>query len=157
MKTRTIMLGAAGIGLAVGLMTIAGAQVHDIHGGMGPHGPGGVMAVPQMLAWVVDTAVDGPGVSDAQRSRLLAVKARVMSQAETLHAEHAATHEEFKRQWEAGTMDTAQLHALVDARVEDLRRVLQSAVDGLAEVHETLTPEQRRATIERLQSMHAVN
>jgi len=115
------------------------------------------MAVPQILAWMVDTAVDEPGVSETQRSRLLAVKGRVMSQAEVLHAGHTATHEEFKRQWESETMDTAQLHALVDARVEDLRRVLQSAVDGLAEIHETLTPEQRRATIERLESMHAAN
>ena len=37
------MLGAAGVGLAVGLVAMASAQVHDMHGGSVSHGPGGVM------------------------------------------------------------------------------------------------------------------
>ncbi|MBZ5639762.1 MAG: hypothetical protein LAO51_13530 [Acidobacteriia bacterium] len=115
MKTTTMILGAAGLALAVGLVAVAGTADHGGHGGHGPHGAEGPLAVPQMVAWLVDGALDGLGVSDEQRGRVLAVKDRVMSQAQALHAEHAATHEEFKRQWDADRMDAARLHALVDA------------------------------------------
>ncbi len=155
MKTKTMILGVAVVALAVGLAVAAGAGAHGGHGGHRPQGPEGAMLVPQMVEWVVNSALAGQGVSDAQRSRLLAVKERVTSQAEAVHAQHAATHEEFKRQWDADAMDAARLHALVDERVEDMRRALQSAVDGLVEVHDILTPEQRRAVMERLQSMHS--
>ena len=155
MKTMTIILCAAGLALAVGLAAAAAAHGGSGgHGGHGPHAAEGALAVPEMVAWLVDQALDGPGVSDEQRGRVLAVKDRVMSQAEALHAEHAATHEEFKRQWDAEKMDAARLHSLVDARMEELRRVLHTAVDGVVEVHDTLTPDQRRALTARLEAMH---
>ncbi len=154
MKTKTMILAAAGVALVVGLAAAA-TQMHGGHAGHGPHAPEGAMAVPHVLAWVVDSALEGKGVSDAERSRLLAIKDRVLSQAQELQAAHAAAHEEFKGQWSADRMDADRLHALVDARVEDLRRVLHTTVDGLVETHDTLTPEQRRAVIERLESVHA--
>jgi Spy/CpxP family protein refolding chaperone len=153
--TMKAMILVTAVVLAVGLMAGAATEMHVGHGGNGPHGPEGAMAVPQMVSWLVENALDVPGVSDSQRSRLQAIKDRLASQGEALQAAHAATHEEFKRQWDADTMDTARLHTLVDARVEDLRRMLQSSVDGLAEVHDTLTPEQRRAVVERLHTMHS--
>lgn len=151
MKT-TVILGMTGLALAAGLVAVA--QVHGGHPGHGPHGGGGALAVPDMVEWLADNALDGIGASESQRAKVLAVKDRVMAEAKTLHAAHDATHEEFKRQWEQDKMDSTRLHALVDARLEDLKRVLDTAVDGVVEVHDTLTPEQRKALIARLQAVH---
>jgi hypothetical protein len=51
-------------------------------------------------------------------------------------------------------MDAAQLHQLVDARLPELRAALHQMVDGVAEIHDTLTPEQRRRLVEKVQEMH---
>ena len=152
MKIVTTVLGAAGLALGAAFVVLAG--MHGGSGGHGPHGFEGPAVIPHMLDWLVDNAVDGVQASDAQRSRLLAVKNRVVAQVELLEGQHEATHEEFKRQWALDRMDAVQLNALVDARLEELRRVLHTAVDGIVEVHDTLTPEQRRMLTERVEAMH---
>jgi hypothetical protein len=153
MKTAAVVLGAAGlVALVAGLVTVA--QVHGGHAGHGPHGAQGPMAVTHMVAWLVDNTLDGVGASETQRARVLAVRDRVMSAANVLHTGHDATHEVFRRQWELDTMDSRVLHDLVDDRLEELRRVLHTSVDGVVEVHDTLTPEQRQALTARIQAMH---
>jgi len=152
MKITTLMLAATGLVVAAGLGVAA--QVHGGHGGHGHHADDGAMAAPHMVEWLVDNALDDVGASDAQRAKVLAVKDRVMNEAKTLHAGHDATHEEFLRQWELDKMDSARLHALVGARLEEMKRVLHTAVDGVVEVHDTLTPEQRKTLIARVHAMH---
>jgi len=158
MKIATFGLGAAGLVLAAGLGVVS--VVHGGPGGAGPHGHGGgagaegPMAIPHMVEWLVDNALDGVNATDAQRTKVQAVKDRVLSQAATLHQAHDSTHEEFARQWQMDKMDAAQLHALVDARIEDLRRVLHTAVDGVVDVHDTLTPAQRQTLMEKVKVAH---
>ena len=151
MKIASLILGAAGLALAAGVGAI---QVYAGHGhGGGPHG-GGALMVPQMVEWLANKALDDVNATESQRTRILAVRDRVMSQAKNLHQAHDATHAEFKKQWDQDTMDAAQLHSLVDARIEELRRALHTAVDGVVEVHDTLTPEQRRTLTARVEAMH---
>lgn len=153
MKVATMMLGAAGLALAAGLVTVAGQHVG--HEGHGPHGgPDGPMMMPQMVEWLVDNALENVNATDAQRAKVLAVKDRVLSQAQALHGAHDATHAEFKKEWDLDRMDAGRLHSLVDARMDELRKVLHTAVDGIVEVHDTLTPEQRRTLTARVEAMH---
>ena len=112
------------------------------------------MAIPHMVEWLVDNALDGVNATEAQRTKVQAVKDRVLAQAATLHEAHDQTHAEFARQWQMDKMDAAQLHALVDARIEDLRRVLHTAVDGVVDVHDTLTPAQRQTLMEKVKVAH---
>lgn len=151
MKIATLILGAGGLLLGAGLVAVAGQHVaHEGHA----EGP---MALPHMVEWLVDNALENVGASESQRAKVLAVKERVMSSAQALHGTHDATHEEFKRQWDLATMDAPRLHSLVDARIDELRRVLHTAVDGIVEVHDTLTPEQRRMLTARVEAMHPAN
>ncbi len=53
-------------------------------------------------------------------------------------------------QWDAATPDAAQVHALVDARVDALRAFAHEAADAALKVHGVLTPEQRAKVSKRL-------
>lgn len=152
MKPTKVILGAAGLALAAGLATVAG--MHGGTAGHGPHGPQGPMVVPHMVEWLVDNVLENLDATESQRAKVLGVKDRVMSEAKVLHDAHDATHAEFKRQWDLDKMDAARLHSLVDARLDEMRRVLHTAVDGIVEVHDTLTPEQRRTLTARVEAMH---
>jgi Spy/CpxP family protein refolding chaperone len=154
MKTKTMILGTVGVLLAAGLAAVAGPQVAAVHAGHGG-GDGGPMMIPHMVGWLVDQALDDANATQAQRARVQVVKDRLAVQAQAMQADHGATHEEFKREWSDAKMDSARLHALVDERVEEMRRLLHASVDGLVEVHDTLTPEQRKQLVERAESMHA--
>ncbi len=117
------------------------------------HGPFGAGRA-KMVSWFVSGTLDDLKATDAQRAKVLAVKDRLLAQAEKLHAQHEAAHAELEGSWAADKMDSAALHALVDARVEELRGVLHQAVDGLVEVHDTLTPEQRRQLVSLVEELH---
>ncbi len=115
------------------------------------------MMVPQIVEKMVDELLDGPGaynLTEDQKQKITAVRDRIRSQAETLHAAHDATHEEMRKEWDLATMDKVKMRALVDARIDDVRHVLLKAVDGVVEIHDTLTAEQRKALSDRFEAQH---
>jgi Spy/CpxP family protein refolding chaperone len=152
MKILATILGAA---MAGGLATVA--AVHGKHAEFRHHQGGGAMMMPHIVDALVDEVLDGAGaynLTEDQKQKITAVRDRIQSQAEALHVAHDATHEEIKREWENATMDTVKMHAMVDARVDELRRVLLSSVDGVAEIHDTLTAEQRKTLSDHFEARH---
>ncbi len=150
MKLLATIFGAA---MAGGLATMV--SIHGVHAQM-QHG-GGAMMVPQIMDKMVDELLDGSGgynLTEDQKQKITAARDRIRSQAEALHAAHDATHEELKKEWDLATMDKLKMRALVDARVDDLRHVLLNAVDGVVEIHDTLTAEQRKALSDRFAAQH---
>ena len=145
---------AAGLGVAAGAGAEAVREMHGAHGGEGMHGAGGPFALAEGVSWLVDGALDDVQATNEQRARVLAVKERILASAKALHDGHEATHAEFFRQWTSGTVDKKVLYAQVDARVEELRATLHIAVDGLTEIHDTLTPDQRQRLTDKLSAMH---
>jgi len=139
---------AAVVVASVGLTAAVTAGVMH-HGGMHAHAGG-----QEGIDWFVNGALDDLQATDAQRTKVLAVKERLSAGFEKLHGEHAAVHAAFLQEWGKDTMDTAQLHRLADAKIEELRGSIHQVVDGVAEIHDTLTPEQRRRLTERVQEMH---
>ena len=155
MKRNVTIVAGSILLLAGGLVAVAGLHGHGAHGGHAEmKGAGGPMMIPHMVSWLVDQTLSEVGATEAQRTQVIAVKDRVLSQAMALHGAHDTTHAEFKAQWDAERMDAPRLHALVDARVDELRRVLHTSVDGIVEIHDTLTPQQRRTLTERIEAMH---
>ena len=142
-------IAIAGVAVASIALTAA-VTAGGMHHGQGhPHaGPG------EGIDWFVNGALDDLDATEAQRTRVLAVKDRLSAGFKSLHGEHAAVHAAFLREWQKDAMDTAQLHGLVDAKVEELRGSLHQVVDGVAEIHDTLTPEQRKKLTARVQEMH---
>ena len=153
MKILATILGAA---LAGGLTTMG--AMHAKHGGdYGRHGGGGAMMMPHIVDEMADEILDGASglnLTEDQKQRVISVRDRVKSQAAALHVAHDATHEELKKEWDAASMDTVKMHTMVDARVDELRGVLQTAVDGVVEIHDTLTPAQRKTLTERFEARH---
>ncbi len=144
---RAIVIGAtvaAGLALVAGLAVAGGERMMR-----GCHG-----APPKAVAWFVNGALDDLKATDAQRAKVLAVKDRMLAQVEKLHGQHETVHAELLKQWQADSMDQAALKALVDAQVESLRGTLYQAVDGLVEVHDTLTPAQRQQLVALVDEWH---
>jgi Spy/CpxP family protein refolding chaperone len=147
MKGWIALAGVAVASVALTAAVMAGGMHHG--GTLHPHGGPG-----EGIDGFVKGALDDLDATDAQRTRVLAVKDRLAARFEHLHGEHAAVHAAFLREWGKDTMDIAQLHGLVDAKIEELRGSMHQVVDGVAEIHDTLTPEQRRKLTARVQEMH---
>ena len=146
------LFGGIAVVLAVGVGVVA---LTGFRGGCGGHGHGRDPA--QMAAFVtnrVDDALDDLDATPDQRTRIHAVKDRMLAAAKELHAGHAETHEALLAEWKAETPDKAKLHALVDARMDQLRAVAHQAVDAGVEVHDVLTPAQREKATRKIERWH---
>ena len=71
-----------------------------------------------------------------------------------LHADHQPTHDAIMNEWKSATPDAAKLHALVDARADEMRKLAHEAVDAGIEVHGILTPEQREKLTKKIERWH---
>jgi periplasmic protein CpxP/Spy len=140
-KRLTSVLSLAAL-LAVGV-TVLGAA------GCGHHRPDPAR-MEKMVTHHVDDALDDLKATPEQRQKITAVKDRLLASARSLRADHRATAKEALGLWEASSFDRARALALVDARIDAMRAMAHEAVDAAAEVHSTLTPEQRAQVARRL-------
>ena len=144
MKKTTIRLASVAAVLAAGV-TLLGAA------GCGHHRRPDPARVEKMVTHRVEDALDDLKATPEQRQRILAVKDRLLASGRALHADHRTVAKEALGLWEAASFDRARALALVDARIDAMRAMAHQAVDGIAEVHDTLTPEQRAQVTKRLQ------
>jgi Spy/CpxP family protein refolding chaperone len=98
----------------------------------------------------VDDALDDLKATPEQRQRISAVKDRMLAGARAMRGDHQATVKEALGLWETSSFDRARALALVDARLDAMRALAHEAVDAAAEVHATLTPEQRTEVARRI-------
>ena len=139
--TRTKWLVVAGVLSAVAALT---AGCMGGHHGRDPE---------KMKAFVsdrVDDLLDDLDASDAQRTQIKAIEARLLAEGDRLRADHAAVRKEALERFTADPPDTARLHALVDGRMDAMRAFTHQFVDGLVEARAVLTPEQRVKFDEKL-------
>jgi len=144
---KTLAGGAAGL---AAIAVLAGFR-----GGCGGHSHGRDPA--EVAAFVTDRVDDGLDDLDAtpeQRQRIHAVKDRLLAEGMKLRGTRGETHREILAQWDSAQPDAARLHALVDARIEEVRAIAHQGVDAAVEVHGVLTPEQR-AKVSRKLHRHA--
>jgi Spy/CpxP family protein refolding chaperone len=104
----------------------------------------------KMVSSRVDDALDDLKATPEQRQRIVAVKDRLLASGRALRADHQAVTREALGLWEASGFDRTRALALVDARIDAMRAMAHQAVDGVAEVHATLTPEQRAQVTRKL-------
>jgi periplasmic protein CpxP/Spy len=133
---------------AVGSLTIVLAAGLALAGfsGCGHHrlGP------ERMVNSRVNDALDDLKATPEQRQKVLAVKDRMLASVKALHGDHQALVKEALSLWESPSFDHARALALVDARIDAMRTVAHQAVEAAAEVHGTLTPEQRAQVAARM-------
>jgi periplasmic protein CpxP/Spy len=98
----------------------------------------------------IEDYLDDAKASDAQRTKILAVKNRLLPEGVALATAHQKLRLEIAQQLASDRPDTARLHTLVDQQIEAARAFAHKSVDGVVEVHGTLTPEQRAPLTKKL-------
>jgi Spy/CpxP family protein refolding chaperone len=145
-RTLTLLAAAGGLLLTAGFVS-------------GCHrGPGGHHRDPAEVAKFVtervDDALDDLDATPAQREKIHAVKDRLLAEGAKVRGDRQALHAELLAQWKADQVDRARLHQIVDERIDALRAFAHSAVDGAADAHDVLTPEQRAKVAKKAERMH---
>jgi periplasmic protein CpxP/Spy len=136
-----VIWGVVGVAaLGAGFVLLSGFRGHGGCGGHGGHGDPARMQ--QMIGAHIDDVLDDLQATPEQRTRILAVKDRLLAEAKALHA-GGDIHRQLLAQWDAPQPDVAAVHAMVDQRADAMKAFAHHVADGLAEVHGLLTPEQR--------------
>jgi protein CpxP len=104
----------------------------------------------KMVTHQVDDALDDLKATPEQRQKITAVKDRLLAQGKAMRGDHRANVKEALGLWEASSFDSARALALVDNRIDAMRAMAHEAVGAVADVHQTLTPEQRAQVAKRL-------
>ena len=99
----------------------------------------------------VDDMLDDVKATDAQRQQIHAVVDKVVADGKALHASHADTKKQLLAQWQADQPDAAQVHSIVDSRVDSMKRFADEVTDAVLQVHGILTPDQRAVITKKLQ------
>lgn len=132
----------------VAVVGLAGfACAHHGH----PHDPAQIAS---MVNARVDDALDDLDATPDQRTKIHAIADRMLAAAQGAHASHAADRATVLAEWKADAPDRAKLHALVDARVDELRTLAHQAVDAGVDAHDVLTPAQREKVAKKAERWH---
>lgn len=142
---------ALALALVLGAVTLTGFR----GGGCGGHGHGRDPA--RLAAFVndrVDDLLDDVDATPEQRTRIHAIKERMLAAGKQAHEGREEVHATVLEAWKAETPDPAKLHALVDARAEAFRKLAHEAVDAGVEAHGVLTPAQREKLAKKAERWH---
>ena len=111
----------------------------------------------QVAAFVtdrLDDALDDLDATPEQRTRIQAIKDRMLEKVQAMRADRRATHEVLLGEWNAAQVDRAKVHALIDERAARLQAMAHEAADAIIEAHDVLTPEQRAKVAKKAERMH---
>jgi Spy/CpxP family protein refolding chaperone len=141
-------------GAAVGLVLVLGA-VALAGFGCSHHGhPRDPAQVAKFVNARVDDLLDDVDATPDQRTKIHAIADRMLAEGQALRADHGTVHDTVLAQWRAETPDKASLHALVDARMDALRKAAHDAVDAGVEAHDVFTPAQREKLAKKADRWH---
>lgn len=143
---KTYVIVTAGV---LALALAAGLVAYGMHAGAGRRGPADV------IAWKIDGLLDKVEATEDQRTRIEAVVDPLLARGGALRQAHIAAHDQMLAQWSAEAVDLAALHAIADARADEVRALLHEVVDGMVTIHDTLTPAQREQVRKELAALHA--
>jgi Spy/CpxP family protein refolding chaperone len=149
MKRRTVVVVAVAsvLALGTGVAALTAAWAH------GPGGPGryGWM-MKRMVSAALDEALDQAAATAEQRSAIHASRDRAFAALEAQRPDRHAHREQVLALFEGDRIDAAQLEAL-HAQMEQRHAAIRSAVSqAIVEIHDTLTPEQRRVVAQFVRS-----
>ncbi len=145
------LIGGAALGLAavLGFVTLTGFGCHPGHGH--PRDPA---QVAKFVNARVDDLLDDVDATPDQRTKIHAIADRMLAEGQAMRAGHKDAHDTLLAQWKSEAPDKAQLHALVDARMDALRKLAHDAVDAGVEAHDALTPAQREKLAKKAERWH---
>jgi periplasmic protein CpxP/Spy len=134
-KIPLVMAIAAGFALLTGFA---------FHGGWGPGARGHDPArMGQMVTAHLDEVLDDLKATDAQRTQILALKDKLLQDGQQRFAANRDAHQKLVAEWDSAQPNPAQIHAIIDARIDALRAMAHETADAAIQFHGILTPEQR--------------
>lgn len=102
----------------------------------------------------LDDLLDDVDATPDQRTRIQAIKDRVLASAGRLQGTRQATREALLAEWKAEQVDRAKVHALIDQRAEEMKAMAHEAADAAIEAHDLLTPAQREKLAKKAERLH---
>ena len=143
MKRRTLLglMAVPVVAAVTGAAALTGAHAFA----QGPGGPGmhGRM-MKRMVSAALDEALDQASVTAEQRTAIHASRDRAFAALDAQRGDPRAHREQVLALFEADQIDAAQLQAL-HAQMEQRHQAVRTAISqAVVEIHDTLTPEQRR-------------
>ncbi len=118
------------------------------HGGPGGHGPGlmGPM-MKQMISARLDEAMTQANVTGEQRTKIVAARDRAFA-AMDANRPDGRVRDQMLALFEADRLDVAQLQALHAQEAQRHQQVRAAIAQAIVDVHDTLTPAQRKIVAE---------
>ena len=138
MLSRRTILGSLAAVVGVGL--VAGAAAYAQGGG--PRHPA---MMKRIASAMIDEALEPAKVTADQRTKIYAARDRVLAVMEAHHQSRGAHMGEALAMFEADTVDPGRLAAFRTQREAEHRLVADAVSQALVEVHDVLTPAQRKA------------
>jgi Spy/CpxP family protein refolding chaperone len=138
MLSRRTILGSLAV-LGVGLVTTVAAFAHG--GGHGfRHG-----MMKRMATAMIDEALEPASVTPEQRARIHAARDRAFAAVEAQHQVRRGHLGEALALFEADVIDPGKVAAFRAQREAEHRQVADAITQAITEVHDVLTPVQRKA------------
>ena len=114
--------------------------------------------VQQMMTSRINDQLDELKATPDQRTKILAIKDRVLQQARS-HFEQGAQQRQAEHQWvidqlTSANPDKSALYAKADAKADEFKSMAHQVIDALVEVNAVLTPDQRAQLKAKIESMH---
>lgn len=100
----------------------------------------------------IDDVLDDAKVNDTQRQSIYAARDRVFTAFENQRGTHKAHLEEALQLFEADRVDGTKLQSLRGQREAEMRQLADVVTQALTEVHDVLTPQQRRVVTDHIRS-----
>lgn len=111
-------------------------------------------AMKQHIDWRVDHMLDEIDATDSQRVKVNELKDDLMADGMKMREAKREMKDDVLALWNTENPDAAQAHAMVDARIEEMRKFGHEMADAALELHKTLTPEQRKELAEKVKERH---
>jgi Spy/CpxP family protein refolding chaperone len=137
MLSRRTILGSLAV-VGVGLITSVAAFAH---GG----GPGRPAMMKRFVSAMIDDALAPANLTADQRTQIYAARDRAFAVVETHRQTRGAHLEEALALFEADTIDPGRVVAFRTQREAEHRQVADAISQALLDVHDVLTPAQRKA------------
>ncbi|HEU4368970.1 MAG TPA: periplasmic heavy metal sensor [Methylomirabilota bacterium] len=138
MLSRRTILGSVAV-LGVGLAATVAAFAHGGPGGR--HG----MFMKRFVSSMIDEALEPAKVTADQRAKIYAARDRAFAAVETHRQTRRAHMDEALRLFEADVVDAGQVAVFRAQRETEHRQVADAISQAVTEVHDVLTPVQRKA------------
>jgi Spy/CpxP family protein refolding chaperone len=155
-RKRIALFAGLGLGLvAIPALAMAASGGHPGHHGHLSHHSGEAPTVQQVRAHmdaVADMAFSD--VTTRQRSEIDGVLDDLAPKALKMRAEGKGLHEELRDQLRADEIDRADVEALRQDMLHLVDQASKDALDGVVGILEVLSPEQRRALLDKSQARH---